>query len=300
MIDVGTDHNEPEKVREFPFHEKDFLILADLIHQRTGIVLKRHKMNMVYSRLARRLRVLGIRSFADYLAFLTGQKGDEEISALINAITTNLTRFFREEHHFDHFYSVACEEIITGLKHHRAKRLRIWSAGCSSGEEAYSIAMVLQRALKKHDMQDIDAKILATDLDTNMLETGRKGRYKAEVLELVKPQYRHWLKPNEDRPYEILADRKLRQMISFKSLNLLGEWPMKGPFDVIFCRNVMIYFDQDAKNELARRFSEMLREGGWLYIGHSERIPDKENGLRLFGRTIYQKSTHRTQGGGHA
>ncbi|MDV7338694.1 protein-glutamate O-methyltransferase CheR [Terasakiella sp. A23] len=280
-----------EKKREFPFTDDDFLTLSDLVHQKTGIVLKNHKKDMVYGRLARRLRKLGIQSFSDYLHYLGGAKGESEISGLINAITTNLTRFFREPHHFDHLSGMVLPEALNAIRSGRQDRLRIWSAGCSSGEEPYSIAMQLDRAIKERGLDGIDAKILATDLDTNMLERGRKGDYQKRHFESLPEEYHNYLEeiPTQDDRLHVATE--LRRYISYKQLNLLGEWPMKGPFDAIFCRNVMIYFDNKDKLALTNRLVDLLKPGGWLFIGHSETILTAEHSLELYGRTIYRKKS---------
>ncbi|WP_205631193.1 CheR family methyltransferase [Candidatus Terasakiella magnetica] len=278
-----------EQSREFPFSDSDFATLSDLIHMRTGIIMKEHKKNMVYSRLARRLRALNIQSFSDYLHYLAGSKGDQEIGYLINAITTNLTKFFRENHHFEHLENQVFPEAIHNIKAGRQKRIRVWSAGCSSGEEPYSISMVLDKALKQHNAKDIDAKILATDLDTNMLDFGRNGHYKKNSVESLDEEYLRYFREGEGQPETYQISNRLRRYISFKQLNLIGKWPVKGPFDAIFCRNVMIYFDNKTKMEITRKFADLLRPGGWLFIGHSETILDTDGRLDLYGRTVYQR-----------
>jgi len=282
-------HQSQDIDREFAFSKDEFRTLSDLVKQRAGIVLKDHKMNMVYGRLARRLRSLGIRSFADYLVYLNGVNGKVEISALINAITTNLTKFFREEHHFKHLESVVMPDLIhSGLKD-KEKKIRIWSAGCSSGEEPYSISMVLDQALKKANGIKLDAKILATDLDTNMLQVGRNGFYKEVDIKAVASKYQSYFEYSPTGPEGTNMARDLRQLISFKELNLLEDWPMKGSFDAIFCRNVMIYFDNETKRKLTERFCEMLKPGGWFYVGHSETLLGVDSLFKLHGRTIYRR-----------
>jgi len=279
-----------EKKREFVLNDDDYFTLADLIHSQTGIVLKDHKKDMVYGRLSKRLRQFGMTSFGDYLHYLAGDNGPGEIGMLINAITTNLTRFFREPHHFDHLRDHVLPEILDLIKQGRQSRLRLWSAGCSSGEEPYSMAMCLDEALNKRPDQILDAKILATDLDTNMLERGRAGRYRDQHLEHLPPEFQPYLSPAQGEDGYVQAQDILRHYISFKQLNLLEKWPFSGPFDAIFCRNVMIYFDAGDKQRLISRLVEKLRPGGWLFIGHSETILDMSPGLKLYGRTIYQKT----------
>lgn len=278
-----------EKTREFPFSDADFETLSSLIHKKTGIFMKSHKKNMIYSRLARRLRAVGVKSFADYLVYLSGAKGEAEIAALVNAITTNLTKFFREPHHFEHVKNQVLPQSLASWHAGQNKRLRIWSAGCSSGEEPYSIAMVIDQFLKEKQISDCDAKILATDLDTNMLQHGRNGVYKRIALESLNVEQLKYFEDVVTQKDMCHISADLRQYISFKPLNLFADWPMKGPFDAIFCRNVMIYFDNKSKAMLIKRFMDYLKPGGWLYIGHSETILGVNNDLKLHGRTIYQK-----------
>jgi len=273
--------------REFPFSTDEFRFIASLVYDRSGIVLAAHKKDMVYTRLARRLRALRLPSFRDYCALIQGDRGAEETTFLINAITTNLTRFFREGHHFDHLKQTVLRELAEHPS--QSRRLRIWSAGCSSGEEPYSIAVSLADGLPR--LAQWDARILATDLDTSMVEKARAGIYPAAALTGVSDQIlaRHFehQRGAEDLPRRV--SEALRRLITFKQLNLLGPWPMKGPFDAIFCRNVMIYFDAPTKTELVRRYAELLKPNGWLYIGHSESLLDGQSRFRLKGRTIYQK-----------
>jgi len=277
-----------EPKREFPFSDEDFFVLADLIHKRSGIVMKEHKKNLVYGRLARRLRTLGIKSFSDYLHYLTGSKGETEIGYLMNAVTTNLTRFFREDHHFDHLKETALPEALQAIRANKQKRLRLWSAGCSSGEEPYSMAMVLDHALENQKMSDVDARILATDLDTSMLETGRKGTYPRELFENLPQVYRKYVERDEKEDLCHVVGR-LRAYIAFKQLNLILNWPMKGLFDAIMCRNVMIYFDNQTKTEMTQKFVQLLKPGGWLYLGHSETLLGADGALQHCGRTIYRR-----------
>lgn len=274
--------------REFPFSFKDFKYLASLVHEQTGIVLKDHKMNMVYSRLARRLRELELSSFREYCRLLQDPGGDDELGTLINAITTNLTRFFRESHHFDHLKEVVFQQVQEEAHKTGNNRLRIWSAGCSSGEEPYSIAMSLSAAFPR--LGSWDARILATDLDTSMVARGKSGKYSASDLETIPTSLRkRYFSLSADKQF-VTASDQLRNLITFKQLNLLGPWPMKGPFDAIFCRNVMIYFDEPTKSKLIRRYSEMLKPGGWLYVGHSETLLDSQHIFQLMGRTIYRRT----------
>ena len=277
-----------QKQPEFLFTDEDFAMLAKLVHDNSGIVLKAHKKSMVYSRLGRRLRELNLRTFADYCGLVAGPRGGTELGLLINAITTNLTRFMREPHHFEHLAGTVLPQVADDAGRSGARRLRIWSAGCSTGEEPYSIAMTVCQSLR--DLNAWDARILATDLDTNVLAHASAGVYPEEGFIQVPRAFvaRHFARA-PGAVSSLGATRDLRALITFKQLNLLGQWPMRGPFDAIFCRNVMIYFDQPTKSRLVARFAELLRPGGWLYIGHSESLLDRQTIFELKGRTIYRK-----------
>jgi chemotaxis protein methyltransferase CheR len=273
--------------REFPFTLKEYRRLSAFVHGRTGITLPDHKINMVYSRLTRRLRELGFSAFAEYCDYYSSPEGEDEIEYLINALTTNLTRFFREKHHFDHLAENLFSDLSTDGTNGRT-RMRIWSAGCSTGEEPYSIAMTYRETASAR--VQCDMRILATDIDSSVVARGATGRYGSQsVAELGKGRrYRHFTAGSGS---EWQVRPELRQLIAFKQLNLLDAWPMKGPFDAIFCRNVMIYFDNPTKARLVQRFADLLAPGGWLYIGHSETILDQKTVFRLRGPTIYQKGT---------
>jgi chemotaxis protein methyltransferase CheR len=272
-----TPHDEE---REFAFDESEFRFLADLAHRHTGIVLGDHKRDMVYGRLARRLRALGLPDFAAYCELVQSDHGHEELGNLVNAITTNLTSFFREGHHFEHLHNTVLAPIADGPK----RRIRIWSAGCSSGMEPYSIAMTLRGALPAN--KGWDARILATDIDTNMLATGRTGDYPASEYDRIPARYRQCAHVNGER---VQMSDDIRSLITFNPLNLLHDWPMRGPFDVIFCRNVVIYFDKPTQKTLFNRMADLLQPNGWLYIGHSENLNNVCPRFAMQGRTIYRR-----------
>jgi chemotaxis protein methyltransferase CheR len=271
---------------EFPFTPADFKMIAGLVYEHSGIVLGDHKRDMVYSRLARRLRALRLRSFREYCALLHGSAGEEEISSLINAITTNLTKFFREAHHFEHLRTAVLAQIwrtTIGVK----PRVRIWSAACSTGEEPYSIAMSAV-ASRREAGREWDCRVLATDLDTAVLNKAMMGAYPGTALEDVPAGMRE--SAFTLTPSGVSVAKEIRALVTFKQLNLLGVWPMKGPFDAIFCRNVMIYFDAETKATLVERLHAILKPGGWLYVGHSESLLDQQHRFKLSGHTIYQKT----------
>ncbi|MEZ5692098.1 MAG: CheR family methyltransferase [Rickettsiales bacterium] len=275
---------EANEDREFAFSDKEFSFLAELANKKTGIVLSAGKKNMVYSRLTRRLRQLGLSSFADYCKLVMADSEGVEIGNMVNAITTNLTKFFRESHHFEHLH----DNVILPFSKRagRQDRLRIWSAGCSAGMEAYSIAMTIKSAI--NDILSWDARILATDIDTNMLNTGRSGRYDISQLANIAEKYRKDVAVS-DCGDEIMMSDYLRKMIAFKQLNLLEDWPMTGMFDAVFCRNVVIYFDKDTQRVLFNRIANLIKHDGCLYIGHSENLHNITDRFELIGRTIYRK-----------
>ncbi|MCK4864694.1 MAG: protein-glutamate O-methyltransferase CheR [Gammaproteobacteria bacterium] len=270
--------------RDFNFSEKDFKYIRDLIMDHTGIVLAEHKVDMVYGRLTRRLRELNLESFDSYLSTLDND--EQELVHFVNALTTNLTAFFREPHHFEFLASKLLPKI---LKNKASKRLRIWSAGCSSGEEPYTIAMTVRSIIPENSGWDV--KILATDLDTNMVEKGSKGIYTEErVTGLSSQNMKKWVKKGKgDTASMVKMDDRLREMITFKQLNLMHEWPMKGPFDLIFCRNVVIYFNKETQGILFDRYADMLVNDGHLFIGHSESMYKICDRFKLLGQTIYKR-----------
>lgn len=276
-----TEMSSPE--REFPFTERDFRFLTGLAQSKTGIVLPDQKKDMVYGRLARRLRVLGLQSFREYCDLLQSDGGPDEMSHLVNAITTNLTSFFREKHHFDHLHDRLAEMT---RKNFDGGKLRIWSAGCSSGMEPYSIAMTVRAAIPA--LHKWDARILATDIDSNMLEKGQGGEYGVKDVETVPESYRKFFRPSGAD--QVSMSEELRSLISFKRLNLLDDWPMKGAFDFIFCRNVAIYFDKETKRKIFEKYAALLKPDGWLYIGHSENLQGVTGLFSLAGRTSYRRA----------
>lgn len=253
--------------------------IARMVLSITGIVLKEHKSVMVQSRISRRLRELGFSDFDLYMDFLEGPEGNEEITNFSNAITTNLTSFFRENHHFEHLKNEIGEMAQNGVD-----RLRIWSAGCSTGEEPHCIAMILADFFEPH----ADKKILATDIDTKVLEKAKSGIYSKDKLTSIGQhhQAKTFVLPDGE---SFQFQKNVRAFITFNQLNLMDPWPFRGPFDFIFCRNVLIYFDAQTKANLINRYAEMLKPGGTLYLGHSETILDEHQLLVSEGRTTYRK-----------
>ncbi|MDX1949462.1 MAG: protein-glutamate O-methyltransferase CheR [Rickettsiales bacterium] len=271
--------------REFDFNDDDFKLIARIVFEKTGIHLAPHKKNMVYSRIAKRIRRLNLNSFSEYCTLITSNNDGGEMMDFINAVTTNLTHFFREIHHFKHLAEAALPEAIK--QNSSFKRLRIWSAGCSSGMEAYSIAMTLRSVLK--DVDNWDAKILATDIDTNMLAKGSAGIYSDEEYENIPAKFREEFITKDSKNSQIKVSDKLKKLVSFKRLNFIEPWPVKGPFDIVFCRNVVIYFQKETQKKIFENFSNVMRSGSHLYIGHSENLTGISNKFQLIGKTIYQK-----------
>lgn len=270
---------------ELKFTDRDFAFLHRIAYERTGISLGETKREMLYGRLARRVRQLGLSSFAEYCARIESD-ADGELGRLVNAITTNLTAFFREGHHFEHLAATALPDIVA--RDTGKRRLRIWSAGCSTGKEPYSIAMIVAESGLPAGW---DARILATDIDTDVLAIAKSGVYRAERVHGVSPErLRRWFQRGSgENAGNVRVIPALRESVAFRHLNLLDPWPMHGPFDIIFCRNVVIYFDAETQRRLFARFADMLAPGGYLYIGHSESLFRISERFRPLGGTMYRK-----------
>jgi len=281
MPNSGKTHS----LREFEFTAADFERVRKLLHEHAGIALSAAKQDMVYSRLARRVRVCGDRSFAQYLARLE-RKDAREWEAFINSLTTNLTSFFREAHHF--------ESLSRHLKSIAEKRtIKIWCNAASTGEEPYSIAMT---AVEAFNSPTPPVSIIASDLDTNVLAQGERGVYPAERVAKLAPEQvsRHFLKGNGVPEGSVQAKPELRRLITFRRINLLeAGWPVQGPLDAIFCRNVMIYFDKKTQYDVLKRFVPLLREDGLLFAGHSESFLHATDLFRSLGRTTYERADRR-------
>ncbi|MCO7226116.1 protein-glutamate O-methyltransferase CheR [Pleionea sp. CnH1-48] len=269
--------------KEFIFTKTDFDQVRSLIFNQAGINLAEHKFDMVYGRLARRLRELKLSTVKEYLQSL--ESAEDEMVNFINAITTNLTYFFREEHHFDYLKNTVIDELVA--KHKHDQRIRVWSAGCSTGEEPYSISMTLSSLIAGRKNWDI--KILATDLDTNVLDKARTGVYECEKVDKL-PSSVISMGFNRGKQADLYQVKsRIRSAIHFKHLNLMKPWPMKGAFDVIFCRNVLIYFNKETQQKLIRRFYDKLTPGGYLMLGHSESIGEMGAKFESKGKTIFCK-----------
>ena len=272
--------------REFNLQDREFQFIARLIREQAGIVIGDNKRELVYSRITRRLRELKLDSFRDYCRLLRDeQSGTVEMKHFINALTTNLTAFFRENHHFEYIEKELLPKL---LKAKTDKRLRIWSAGCSSGEEAYSIAMIVAESVPSN----WDARILATELDSNILQEAETAIYPISRVErMPEARLRRWFKRGTGQNEGMVrVAPELCSLISFRQLNLLHQWPFQGQFDIIFCRNVVIYFDTETQINLFDRFANNLTPNGHLFVGHSESLYQKTERFALIGNTVYQRT----------
>lgn len=269
----------------------EFATISELLKRSAGIVIAPGKSSMVQSRLAKRLRACGLRDYTSYIELIRSPIGTGELREMISALTTNVTQFFRENHHFDFLKATALPPLI--VKARQGGRLRIWSAGCSSGQEAYSIAMVL--ADLEPDFEKLDIRILATDIDPSVIIAGKAATYDHATLESVPAAYRRKYLEPEGAKFRIIEP--LRNLVTFRELNLHDNWPMKHRFEIIFCRNVVIYFAVDAQIALWHRFEDVLNDNGWLFVGHSERVPLHPDGLlETAGITTYKRKTRRPEG----
>jgi chemotaxis protein methyltransferase CheR len=270
-------------------HDREFNRFKEMIYREAGIKLSDLKKALVQARLSRRIRALNLASYCEYYDYLI-EHFDEEKSHFINSITTNKTEFFREKKHFDFIMKV----VLPELESWRIDEIRIWSAGCSTGEEPYTIAITLLEYFLGRKRPAI--KILATDIDTQVLEKAQSGIYTDEQVDAMPPELmrKYFLKKETDGgPLYRISDA-VKQLVSFRHLNLHAEtYPMKKQFDVIFCRNVIIYFDKEMQTKLFARFSNYLKDTGYLMIGHSENISGISDAFVLQGNTIYRKNNGR-------
>lgn len=274
----GSARSEFREEDEPVFGDSDFQRLRQLVERFTGIEVGPHKRELLYNRLSRRLRICRIPTFAEYCARLEADPAEQE--AFVNAVTTNLTSFFRESHHFDFLR----EEVLAEFQRARERqRIRLWSAGCSTGEEAYSIAMSVARAMPDWEWHDV--KVLATDIDSSVLVKARQGRYDAPNLS------NDMMRGSENALGQFEVDPRIAAMVAFRQLNLMEAWPMRGQFDAIFCRNVIIYFSKRRQHELMERFRNVLTPSGYLMLGHSESMIPLAHGFRLIGRSIYRRAS---------
>jgi chemotaxis protein methyltransferase CheR len=266
---------------DFEYRDADFERIRKLIYREAGIKLCPSKRTMAYGRLVRRLRALGLKRFTDYLDLVESDTGTER-QAFTNALTTNLTSFFREAHHFP----VLVQHLAAKVSR---REVMIWCAGCSTGEEPYSIAMAVRAAFPNSASR---IHILATDVDTSVLETAERGVYPLERVEKLPPGYkeRFFYQGTGKNAGYVKVRAELGKSIMFRQVNLLeGSWPIRAPIDAIFCRNVMIYFDKATQYAILERFASLLGEAGLLFAGHSENFTQAGNIFRSLGRTVYER-----------
>jgi len=267
--------------------ESQFERISRWVKELCGINLHTGKKELVKARLGKLMRQKGCSGFEEYLDLVEGDASGDELTAMLDALSTNLTYFFREPAHFNHLREVTIPQIVA--RQGRVGRLRVWSAGCSSGEEPYSIAITLCEAIPGIELWD--AKVLATDLSTRMLSRAREGVYEKRRFKDVSPailsKYFDGVQARPQRLYRVKSS--VRQMVHFARLNLMDPWPMRGPFDVIFCRNVMIYFDKETQGRLVNRYYDLLAPGGTLFIGHSESLTGVKHSFKYIRPTVYAK-----------
>ena len=271
--------------REFVFTDADFERVRKLIYAHAGIALSPAKQDMVYSRLARRLRETGLKSFGDYLALL--ERGDKnEWEKFVNSLTTNLTSFFREPHHF----TILSEHL---KKLQGRSPIKIWCSAASTGEEPYSIAMTVVETFNSFN---VPVSIVASDLDTNVLAFGMKGAYSRDRIDKLSPDRlsRFFVKGTGTQEGSYTVKPELRRLITFQRLNLLEpNWSVRGPIDALFCRNVMIYFDKPTQHKILTRFAPLMSEDGLLFAGHSESFLHAADVFRSQGKTVYELTRKR-------
>ncbi len=261
---VGFD----DEFSDVPYCQDDIRNIQDIVCEKCGYSRDRLSKTLVYSRVSRRVRFCNFLDFSTYIKFVTSPTGVDELDRMIDALTTNVTGFFRENHHFKHMNRVVVPELISRAR--RGVPVRIWSSACSSGEEAYSIAITILSAFP--EAHSCDVKVLATDINTEMIDIAKTGMYsRYKVEKLSDDTRRRWFFPINEH-FSVV--KQVKDIVSFRRLNLLSNWPFSRDFLVIFCRNVTIYFDEDRKNFVWSRLFSCLSPGGYLYLGHSEKIPE--------------------------
>jgi chemotaxis protein methyltransferase CheR len=254
----------------FEMSDRDFKDIAAMLYADAGIYIPESKTTLVYSRLVKRLRALNLASFRDYCDLVGSPQGTGERLEMLSALTTNVTRFFREPHHFEHLRVHVLPPLLEAAR--RGGRVRLWSAACSSGPEPYSMALTVLSL--EPNAAALDVRILASDIDPRVVEEGRRGIYPAAALGEVPAAQckRYFTAAGGDEGRDLQASDELRRLVVFRTLNLNGAWPMPGKFHAIFCRNVVIYFDEQTQQSVWSKFVGKLEPNGFLYIGHSERV----------------------------
>jgi chemotaxis protein methyltransferase CheR len=281
---------EGYRMPDIELSDRDFERFRTLVYKEASISLGDRKRALVRTRFAKVMRQHGIETYSDYYDFVLEDKTGKAMIEMINAISTNLTHFFREGKHFDYMREILVPEMIAAARNTRSSCLRGWSAGCSTGEEPYTLAIVLMENIP--DPLGWDIKILATDIDSSVLERASAGHYEKKQLREMPPMLiNKYFERTGDRKnpvYEVKPN--LKRLIAFRRLNLMrNPYPFKGPFDFIFCRNVMIYFDRPTQETLVNRYYQLLRPGGHLFVGHSESLTGLRHPFRYVQPTIYRK-----------
>ncbi len=262
--------------------DSHFEFLRELAMKETGISLEESKRPMLQARLMRRLTRLNLDSIDEYVSKLDNPNG-RELASFINLVTTNLTFFFREPIHYAYLTKTALPDLLA--RSEATAPIRIWSAGCSTGQEPYSLAISIKSMANP---PKVDPKLLCTDINGEVLETGKLGRFKREDLRgLTQAQVKTWFDPIDESCFEV--KHELKSMLLFKQLNLFSHWPIRGPIDIVFCRNVMIYFSREQQKELVSRFAEIIAVGGYLFLGHSESLAFETNRFSRVSTTTYQR-----------
>ena len=260
-----------------------YTAIARIIYERCGICFPEGKETLVQARLAKRLRALGLADFGQYLRYMNQDGSGDELATMIDALTTNKTSFFRESHHFDFVRS----HILPAFRNSLSK-IRFWCAGCSTGEEPFSLAILLSEELPKERLSD--CRILATDISRPVLAKAREAVYREDALQSADPRLKKHMVCIQTKPARLfqIGDNE-RDLVRFAYLNLKEQWPMRGPFDAIFCRNVMIYFDSETRKKLVHRFCDLIKPGGYLFVGHSESLGANSSEFRYVEPAIYRK-----------
>lgn len=276
-------------VHNIDLKEKEFHEISDLVYKHCGINLHEGKKELVRARLAKRLRHGNFETFSDYMKYVLNDPTGNEFSILIDTLSTNLTSFYRQPEHFEFLTRYFLPTLLKQKKDKNNHRIRAWSAGCSSGEEAYSIAITLLEAVEEHN--EFNARVLATDISTRMLKTARKGIYEKKRVMAVPPMQRNkyltLFRVNKQKLFHV--GEQLKRTVLFEYLNLMENWPIRGQLDFIFCRNVMIYFDKATQQHLIDRFWKILDSGGCLFTGHSESLTGIKHNFKYIQPTIYVK-----------
>ena len=280
---MGGNDNVHTSLTGIVLEEDDFLRVRNLIYAYSGINLHDGKHALVRARLMKRLRELRMNSFTNYLNYIESEEGSAEFLSFVDVLTTNKTHFFRENKHFDFIREKVAGEVIGQNK-------KWWSAGCSSGEEPVTLAITLLEALKNMHTKPTGVKILATDLSRGVLSIAKAGDYPENRMSDVPSEIkRKYFQKGRDIPVSYTVHPEIMQMITYARLNLLAEWPIKGPFHVIMCRNVMIYFDRKTQQKLISRFYRLLEPGGYLFLGHSESVSGDDHSFVNILPAVYQK-----------